>query len=109
MVLQKSKPVKITNISVPTRTKTKGFLCKNNVPIPVLGSLVTMGKCEFDADFEDITVVLAEKEDEALYIIRGSLRILWEDMEGNKGDITVNAGEYIYMPGGYKYTTKPRW
>ena len=67
--------------------------------------LLAMGTVEVGSNMEEHEWQ-AEEWDEIFMVTKGRVRLLWEDTEGNRGELKANDKQYIYLPGGYKYTLK---
>jgi hypothetical protein len=65
----------------------------------------SQGLCFHDADMEDL-VWDETSWDEAFYCIKGQLRVLVSDIEGNEAEFVVEEGDHFWAPAGYKYTMK---
>lgn len=62
---------------------------------------VNMGICHHDKDMADL--VWDQKIDEIFYCAAGQLKVYWNDSRGNKGEMTANPGEAIFLPRDYHY------
>ena len=65
----------------------------------------SQGLCFHDADMDDFTWDEVSW-DEAFYCMKGQLRVVAEDHEGNKGEWLVEEGDHFWAPAGFKYTLK---
>jgi hypothetical protein len=96
-VMRKSDP---TEVGMATRPMINAWLHDSR--------LITMGQCEHAPDMEDRQFQFGDDyRCDCFYCAKGSLWVVWDDGEGNKGDLRASVGEHIWMPGGkYKYTLK---
>lgn len=65
----------------------------------------SQGLCFHDADMDDLTWE-GVSWDEAFYCMKGKLRVVVTDAEGNEAEFIVNEGEHFWGPAGYKYSLK---
>jgi hypothetical protein len=61
------------------------------------------GLCYHGADMEDFEYEQASW-DESYYCLKGRLRVIARDADGNETVLEAGVGEHIYMPAGYTYT-----
>ena len=65
----------------------------------------SQGLCFHDADMDDLTWE-GVSWDEAFYCMKGKLRVVVTDAEGNQVEYLMNEGDHFWGPAGYKYTLK---
>jgi hypothetical protein len=65
----------------------------------------SQGLCFHDADMDDFTWDEVSW-DEAFYCMKGQLKVVVEDHEGNQAEYVVDEGGHFWAPAGYKYTLK---
>lgn len=65
----------------------------------------SQGLCFHDADMDDFTWDEVSW-DEAFYCMKGQLKVVAVDVEGNEAEFVVNEGDHFWAPAGYKYTLK---
>lgn len=65
----------------------------------------SQGLCFHDADMDDLTWE-GVSWDEAFYCMKGQLKIVVTDAEGNQAEYIVDEGDHFWGPAGYKYTMK---
>ena len=65
----------------------------------------SQGLCFHDADMDDLTWE-GVSWDEAFYCMKGQLKIIVTDPEGNEAEFIVDQGDHFWGPAGYKYTMK---
>jgi hypothetical protein len=65
----------------------------------------SQGLCFHDADMDDLTWE-GVSWDEAFYCMKGRLRVVVTDAEGNEADFIIEEGDHFWGPAGYKYSLK---
>ncbi|HTY56891.1 MAG TPA: hypothetical protein VMB26_16920, partial [Candidatus Binataceae bacterium] len=65
----------------------------------------SQGLCFHDADMDDLTWDEVSW-DEAFYCMKGKLKVVVTDAEGNQAEYDMNEGDHFWAPAGYKYTLK---
>lgn len=64
------------------------------------------GWCEHDPDMEPFSWKQANW-DELFFCVKGSLKVIAEDGDGNKKELLAKEGESIFLPAGFTYTLEP--
>ena len=65
----------------------------------------SQGLCFHDADMDDMTWEEVSW-DEAFYCMKGQLKVVVTDLEGNEAEFVINEGDHFWAPAGWKYTLK---
>jgi mannose-6-phosphate isomerase-like protein (cupin superfamily) len=100
-----SKVVKIGSAAVPPLELVKGMNTRYNVCQETTGTeTLRMGVCHHEPDMADMT--WQGKAEEAFYVAKGSIKVAWDDGQGDKGEAVIREGEQIFMPKGYQYVLK---
>ena len=100
-----SKVVKIGKTAIPPVELAKGMGTVYNVCQETVGTeMLRMGVCHHAPDMADMT--WQGKAEEAFYVAKGSIRVAWNDGQGDAGETTVREGEQVFLPRGYQYTLK---
>ena len=55
-----------------------------------------MGACYHDADMDDL--VWDAKKEESFFVAKGRIKLLWENAAGERGEVTAEEGEEVYLP-----------
>ena len=97
-----SKVVKLNSKDIPPMDLTKGMHTRYMVCRETVGSeALRMGVCHHEPDMADLK--WEGKSEESFYVAKGSIRLIWEGGDGDRGDVVVREGEQIYLPKGYRY------
>jgi mannose-6-phosphate isomerase-like protein (cupin superfamily) len=100
-----SKVVKIGKGAVPALQLVKGMNTTYNVCQETTGTeTLRMGVCHHDPDMDDMK--WQGKVEEAFYVAKGSIKVAWDDGQGDKGEAVIREGEQIFLPKGYQYALK---
>jgi uncharacterized RmlC-like cupin family protein len=100
-----SKVVRIGKAAIPPIELAKGMNTVYNVCQETVGTeMLRMGVCHHAPDMADMK--WQGKAEEAFYVVRGSIRVAWDDGHGHTGEATAREGEQIFLPPGYQYTLK---
>ncbi len=96
------KVVKLKTADIPPTDLTKGMHTRYLVCHETVGSeALRMGVCHHEPDMADLK--WEGKSEESFYVAKGSIRLIWEGQDGDRGDVVVREGEQIYLPRGYRY------
>ncbi len=99
------KVVKIEKNVIPPVELSKGMNTRYNVCHETVGTeLLRMGVCHHDADMADMQ--WEGKSEESFYVAQGSIKVLWENDQGERGESVARAGEQLYLPRGNRYTLR---
>jgi uncharacterized RmlC-like cupin family protein len=97
-----SKVVKLNTADIPAIDLTKGMHTRYMICRETVGSEgLRMGVCYHEPDMADLK--WEGKSEESFYVANGSIRLIWESAEGDRGDVVVREGQQIYLPKGYRY------
>jgi uncharacterized RmlC-like cupin family protein len=100
-----SKVVTIGKTAIPPVELAKGMGTVYNVCQETVGTeMLRMGVCHHAADMADMK--WQGKAEEAFYVAQGSIRVAWDNGQGDTGEATIRQGEQIFLPKGYQYTLK---
>lgn len=100
-----AKIVKVGKDDIPALDLVKGMHTRYNVCQETAGTeLLRMGVCHHDADMADLK--WDGKVEEAFYVAKGSIKVLWEGESGERGEAVIHEGEQIFLPKGYHYTLR---
>ena len=100
-----SKVVKIGKAAIPALKLVKGMNTTYNVCHETTGTeTLRMGVCHHDPDMDDMK--WQGKAEEAFYVAKGSIKVAWDDGQGDKGEAVIREGEQIFLPKGYQYALK---
>lgn len=67
---------------------------------------MVQGWCEHDADMEPFSYD-QDNWDETYFCVKGTLKVIAEDDDGNSKELIAEEGESIFLPAGYRYTVAP--
>jgi uncharacterized RmlC-like cupin family protein len=96
------KVVKLNAADIPAMDLTKGMHTRYTICRETVGSeALRMGVCHHEPDMADLN--WEGKSEESFYVAKGSIRLIWEGGEGDRGDVVVREGQQIYLPKGYRY------
>jgi mannose-6-phosphate isomerase-like protein (cupin superfamily) len=99
------KVVKIGKAAIPALKLVKGMNTTYNVCLETTGTeTLRMGVCHHDPDMDDMK--WQGKVEEAFYVAKGSIKVAWDDGQGDKGEAVIREGEQIFLPKGYQYALK---
>ena len=97
--------IKIPAKVVPPVELSKGMDTTYNVCQETVGSdTLRMGVCHHAPDMADMK--WEGKAEEAFYVVKGSIRVAWDDGRGQSGEVVAREGEQLFLPRGYQYALK---
>jgi uncharacterized RmlC-like cupin family protein len=97
-----TRPIKLGKADVPPVELAKGMRTQYNIcHETVISEKLRMGVCHHAPDMADL--IWQGMNEEAFYVVRGSIRLIWESSAGEKGDLLAKEGEQIYLPKGLRY------
>jgi mannose-6-phosphate isomerase-like protein (cupin superfamily) len=96
------KPIKIEKDDVSPMELAKGLHTHFNVYPETVGSeTVRMGVCHHDPDMSDLE--FSGSSEEAFYVAKGSIKIVWATETGGQEELLVHEGEQVYLPKGLRF------
>jgi mannose-6-phosphate isomerase-like protein (cupin superfamily) len=94
--------VKIGRDVIPPVELSTGMGTRYNVCQETVGTeLLRMGVCHHAADMADMA--WEGKSEEAFYVAKGSIKVVWENDRGERGEVVAREGEQLYLPRGNRY------
>ena len=100
-----SKVLKIGKTAIPPIELAKGMNTRYNVCQETTGTeMLRMGVCHHEPDMAEMK--WQGKAEEAFYVAKGSIRVAWDNGQGDQGEAVVREGEQIFLPRGYQYALK---
>lgn len=110
MPMPKPKPKVITHEEThrrPVWEFSKGMNTYMRICTEIEGARnAIQGWCEHDPDFEPMVWDQANW-DELFFCVKGSLKVIAEDRDGNKMEMVAKEAESMFLPAGYRYTLLP--
>jgi uncharacterized RmlC-like cupin family protein len=100
-----SRVFKIGKPAIPPIELALGMKTVHNVCQKTVGTkLLRMGVCHHAPDMADMK--WQGKSKEVFYVATGSIKVAWDDAQGDQGEAIIREGEQIFLPKGYQYTLK---
>jgi mannose-6-phosphate isomerase-like protein (cupin superfamily) len=97
--------MKIPSKVIPPVELSKGMNTTYNVCAETVSSdTLRMGVCHHAADMADMK--WEGKAEEAFYVVKGSIRVAWDDGAGHSGEVVARENEQIFLPRGFQYVLK---
>ncbi|PYM60276.1 MAG: hypothetical protein DMD79_16090 [Candidatus Rokuibacteriota bacterium] len=93
---------KVRQKDIPGLELAKGMSTQYNVCQETVGSkFLKMGVCTHAPDMADLK--WTANAEEAFYIAKGSIKVIWRSDGGEGGETVVREGEQVFLPKGYHY------
>jgi uncharacterized RmlC-like cupin family protein len=90
---------------IPPVELVRGMHTQYNVCAETVGSeFLRMGVCHHDANMADLNWEV--KGEEAFYVARGSIKLMWESDSGERNETILREGDQVFLPTGYRYTLR---
>ena len=97
--------IKIPAKVIPPAELSKGMDTTYDVCQETVGSdTLRMGVGHHAPDMADMKG--EGKAEEAFYVVRGSIRVAWDDGCGQNGEVVAREGEPLFLPRGYHYALR---
>ena len=97
--------VKVGRDVIPPVELSRGMGTRYNVCQETVGTeLLRIGVCHHAPDMADMT--WEGRCEEAFYVAKGSIKVLWENDRGERGEVVAREGEQLYLPKGNRYTLR---